>query len=96
MTHFLRDKNGCTVVDIDKRGADDFSVSVDIFYYSFMLLEVPEDRQRAFIDDFNHIQELRGYWHEVADHTAFKDWNDFVEWNLKDIGNRWGLGYVTD
>ena len=69
MTIFLRDQKNNTILDVDI-WVDDYShveVSsvVIIKEYSNFLLNLPKEKQKKAIDDFDNLSELKGWLWEV-------------------------------
>lgn len=90
MVHYLRQKNGKTIVDADAT-KDDLSVTVDIRTYSEFLLI--SNRKVEVIADFDRIQELRGEYHETM-HNLSPD--ELAKKVLTAMAKKYDLDYVTD
>ena len=93
MTHYLRYK-GKTILDVEVTASDLSSVVV-IETYSRLLLASPSAKREQVINDFHHLQELRGGWFEATPKPA-ETIDLFVETRLKVIAENWGLQYTTD
>ena len=91
MIHYLR-RNGDTVVDITARN-DDLSSTVCIAAYSDMLLN-EKARQSEMIHDFDLLQELRGEYFETCNQQETPD--ELIRRRLREIGDKYGLSYITD
>ena len=91
MTHYLR-RNGKSIVDVEA-GRTDLRCVVCIDEYSVLLLS-ETSRQAELIIDFGGLQEMRGEWHE--DPEQFESPDEFVQRRLCEVGNKYGLQYVTD
>ncbi len=91
MTHYLR-RGKDTVVDIETTNDDLMSV-ICIAAYSDMLLN-EETRQLEMIQDFAFLQELRGEYFETPGQQESP--KELVERRLKEVGDKYGLAYVTD
>lgn len=91
MTHYLR-HNTNTVVDVESH-ENDLHCVVCIDGYSRLLLAKP-DRRHEIIADFSALQELRGEWHEQPKQDEMP--SELAERRLREIGNKYGLQYVTD
>jgi len=103
MTHYLRTRDGTTLVEVETSG-EDLSVVVCIGSYSQTLLERLDDPNfniEEFIEDFSELQELRGEWFERQE----PPWvgvrspstpNDLVKERLGALATKYGFSYVTD
>lgn len=108
MTLFLRDEKNNSIVDLEYYVANEgnvpyleLSVSIDIKYYSVLLLS-NRDRALQIINDFDNIQELRGWLWEVYfmggknDAGKYSDVLKELREMFKDVANRYKLSLVED
>ena len=101
MTHFLRDKNNNSVVDIDATPKD-LSAGVIIPAFAAILLALPEDKQLDFINDMDGLAELRGEFWETPRRAQAKPIegletpDELCERRCREVGEKWDLWYVTD
>jgi len=109
MILFLRDKHNNSIVDLDcyvTTGDNDYryielSVTVDIMYYSILLLG-NLFRKEQVIKDFSDIQELRGWLWEsyfMGDKNDPDKYDDVIaklREMLKSVAEKYDLNYVED
>ena len=93
MTHYLRDKTGRTIVDIDT-SVDDLSCTVDIAAYTFYLTQLNLLLWSKWMLDMSRIQEIRGEYFETPNQENTP--REFVEHVCKEIATKWDLYYVVD
>ena len=110
MTHYLRDKNGDTIVDIEAL-KDDIHCVVNIEAFSAKLLSLPINKsitpipswaiserclhRDQWIQDMDAMQEIRGgYWETDANTTETPD--QYAKHRCKEMAEKWELAYVTD
>ena len=93
MTHYLRNNDNKTVVDVQTTQVDIRCVIV-IKEYSALLLAFGFGDPYEFIDDMSQLQELRGEWFENPNQKETPD--EFVEKRLKAIAEKWDMVYATD
>lgn len=94
MTHYLRDSDNKTLVDIEA-SSDDISCVVDVEIFAKHLLLMPTDDLTAeFIEDFSDIQEIRGYYFEVDQCKTSPD--KIAKSHILNLCNKWGFCHVTD
>jgi hypothetical protein len=108
MILFLRDQNNNSIVDLecyvsneDGHRFVELHVTVDIMYYSVLLLGNLH-RKEQVIADFSEIQELRGWlWEKyfmgsTNDPDKYDDVIAELRKILKTVGEKYELGYVED
>ncbi len=103
MTIYLRNENNRTVVDMElwenKESGMDLRVATNLRTYSEILLNNIE-RKDEVIEDFNSIDEMRGWFHEVymemAESPNFKEAREEVEAKLFMAAKKYNLHIVTD
>ena len=101
MTLFLMNEENRTVVDIeinDGKNGMDVSVSTIISTYSKLLIDNIE-RKDEVIEDFQEIDELRGWFWEVYMETPEPTFNgavDQIRNHLLHIAEKYKLNYVVD
>lgn len=104
MIHFIRNENNDTIVDVDAT-EDDIHVVVLILGYTRLLLDrfvttsrlvTPRARhsQTELVNDFASLQELRAEYFETNYDKETTD--ELAERRLREIAEKYGLGYVTD
>ncbi len=99
MTHFLRDQNNKTIVDIEVVGGDvsgktdEMHCVVIIKPYSEFLLKLWWWKRKDFILDINAISEIRGIFWET--YNAKKDGNEIARTACKYLSIKWDLEYVA-
>lgn len=97
MIHYLRTKDNKSVVDAQTKGTHDFSVVVCIDQFGPLLLREAENvlDVSSIYTDFNDAQELRGAYFEGGHHKTMTA-DEFLAQELKKIGEKYGLVYITD
>lgn len=108
MVLYLRNKEGKTIVDIDVYNKKDnngeyyveLSSVVIIDKYSELLLSLSKNIQKECIQDFQFLNELRGwlweYYPMQVEVVILKDVIQEIRKFLRDIGNKYGLYIVED
>lgn len=99
MTHYLRDKDNHTIVDVEAAGKStvvDITVVVSITFFARFLLNLPEHKQPKFTEDMHAMQELRGEYWEQYGTVSQETTNQLAERRCKEMVKAWGLTYVTD
>jgi hypothetical protein len=96
MTYFLRDAQNRTLVDLDFRKDNDFSVVICIKEFSEMLMTLHKDDWDEFIADMDGLQELRGTWWETPGLVKRENVKDWTKKALMEVADKWGLYFVVD
>lgn len=98
MTLFLRNRQNQTIIEVSIYG-NDLSAAIVVDNYSRELLASPN--KETFIRDFNNLNEIRGWYFEVANPSSNsnKTVKDFIpeikNW-FKDVANRHNLIFRQD
>jgi len=99
MTLFLRTSDNRTIVDIEATDKD-LHVVICIGEYSRLLLMIDPALQQEFIEDFRHVQELRGVWFEKL---RLDQWyrytyssREFAQLVLTRLAFKYNLSFVVD
>jgi len=97
MIHFLRNQRNQTIVECEVYG-NDLSAGTDIENYSVMLIDLHNrDLHYPFINDISQLDEIRGWWWEMAkDSGEYKSIDDFVKDKFIEVAQKHNLNYVTD
>lgn len=97
MIHFLRNQKNQTIVECEVYG-NDLSAGTDIENYSVMLIDLHNgDLHYPFINDISQLDEIRGWWWEMAkDSGKYKSIDDFVKEKFIEVAQKHNLNYVTD
>lgn len=93
MTHYLRSKEGDTVVDIEVT-TDDLHCVIDIKEYTKLLFE-NENRKEEVVDDFWELQEMRGSYFELLLCDIMSP-DEHAKQLCKAVAKKYDLFYVTD
>lgn len=95
MIHFLRNKHNKTIVDLEA-SKEDVHCSIDIKNYTMYLIEnILIVQWPEFASDIDELAEIRGEWWETK-HPEDKTPDDLAKRRCKEIGEKWGLIYITD
>ena len=104
MTHYLRNSNNDTLLEIEVISMEGspravMAGSVDLRQFGKMLLDLRFSRQQQFMDLMGQLQEIQGTPQEGVGGLA--DWsteetNAFVAETLRSVCTEWELNYMTD
>jgi hypothetical protein len=97
MIHFLRNKISHTIIECEVY-KDDLSAATNIENYSMMLIDLHNnDLHNPFISDISDLDEIRGWWWEMAEDSGdYKSIDDFVKEKFIAVAKKYDLNYVTD
>jgi hypothetical protein len=95
--HFLRNQRNQTIIECEVYN-DDLSAGTNIENYSMMLIDLHnKDLHYPFINDISELDEIRGWWWEMAnDSGKYKSIDDFVKEKFMEVAQKHNLNYVTD
>lgn len=99
MTHYLRNDNNDTIIEVDT-SSNDLSAAVNVLVYSKKLLDfymalgpVTAGRFACRIDD---LSEIRGMWFERVEPERVVTMEEFVEQMMLSTAKSFDCYYVTD
>ena len=97
MIHFLRNQRNQTIIECEVYN-DDLSTGTNIENYSMMLIDLHnKDLHYKFISDISQLDEIRGWWWEMAEDSGnYKSIDDFVKEKFIEVAKKYDLNYVTD
>jgi hypothetical protein len=97
MIHFLRNRRNQTIIECEV-STDDLSSATNIENYSMMLIDLHnKDLHYPFINDISQLDEIRGWWWEMAEDSGkYKSIDDFVKEKFMEVAKKYDLNYVTD
>ena len=101
MVHFIRDGRE-TIIECQTKfttpSQQDLSAAINVFNYSaFLLKENSRAVQLGIVQDFEQLNEIRGWWWEQAEDSGeYNNVDAFVAEKFKEIATKYKLYYVTD